>query len=58
MTTAVTCGCPGCTQSAPSEYGICDEHRREAEKAGATIRKLTFAEQVNRNRQPDREAGQ
>ena len=49
MTTGIQCRAdPRCTVPAPSETGICRCHAKQAKKAGATIPKLSLAEQVKR----------
>ena len=58
MTTGIQCRAdPRCTVPAPSETGICHCHAKQAKKAGATIRKLSLAEQVKRawSREPEKE---
>jgi len=58
MTTGIQCRAdPRCDIPAPPESGICHCHARQAKKAGATIRKLSLAEQIRRawSREPDKE---
>jgi hypothetical protein len=58
MTTGVQCRADSrCEIPAPSQTGICHCHARQAKKAGATIRRLSWAEQVRRAwiRERDRE---
>ena len=58
MTTGIQCRAdPRCEIPAPPETGICHCHAKQARKAGATIRKLTLAEQVKRawSRERDKE---
>jgi hypothetical protein len=58
MTTGIQCRAdPRCEIPAPSQTGICHCHAKQAKKAGATIRRLSLAEQVRRawSRGADRE---
>jgi hypothetical protein len=58
MTTGIQCRADSrCEIPALSQTGICLCHARQAKKAGATIRRLSLAEQVRRvwSREPDRE---
>jgi hypothetical protein len=49
MTTGVKCRAdPRGEEPAPSETGICHCHAKQAKKEGATIRRLSLAEQVRR----------
>jgi hypothetical protein len=56
MTTGIQCRADLQRQvPAPSETGICHCHAKQAKKAGATIRKLSLAEQVRRAWSRERE---
>ena len=58
MTTGIQCRAdPLCEIPAPPETGICHCHAKQARKAGATIHKLSLAEQAKRawTRERDRE---
>jgi len=58
MTTGIQCRAdPRCGGPAPAETGICDCHAKQAKKAGATIHRLSLAEQVRRawSREPEKE---
>jgi hypothetical protein len=58
MATGIQCRAdPRCEIPAPTHTGVCDCHARQAKKTGATIRRLSLAEQVRRawSRERDRE---
>jgi hypothetical protein len=49
MTTRIQCRVdPRCGVLAPPETGICRCHTKQAKKAGATIHRLSLAEQIRR----------
>jgi hypothetical protein len=58
MTTGIQCQADRrCEVPAPAETGICHCHAEQADKAGATIPRLSRAGQASRSwsRQPDKE---
>jgi hypothetical protein len=58
MTTGIQCRAdPQCTVTAPSETGICHCHAKQANKARATIHRLSLAKRVGRawSREPEKE---
>ncbi len=58
MTTGVQCRTdPRCKEPDPPETGICHCHPKQATKTGATIHRLSRADQVRwpRSRQPHKE---
>jgi hypothetical protein len=58
VSTGVQCRAdPRCQVPAPAQTGICHCHAQQAKKAGATVRKLSLAEQIRRawSREPEKE---